>query len=300
MSRPPSVIVVVLNWNGCADTIICVTSLEKTSYPDRSIVIVDNGSTDGSQRILRERFPGCDLIETGENLGYAGGNNVGLEAAINRTADYVILLNNDTVVDEGFIEPLVATAESTPRATLFGAKILYRDQPDTVWFAGGRVDWVKGNSHLGKDQKDQAHDVRSREVDYVTGCCLMVRTSAIESLGMLDPKFFLLFEEADWCLRARERGWQVVYVPASHVWHAVSSSFGGQASATYRYYYARNQLLFIWLHLRGLRRVGALLAAHLREVLGAGWRAARHGHIDASQATLRGILHFWRGRFGRL
>lgn len=297
--RKPPVCTIVLNWNGAGDTIRCLESLQKVTYPSNETVIVDNGSTDGSQRLLKERFPEFTLIENSENLGYAGGNNIGVDYGLRRDAAFIVLLNNDTIVDPGFLDPLVEAANRFPRAAFLGPKILYLDAPDVVWFGGGLVDWSKGGIHVGKDQRDDPKDVSPREVDYVTGCCIMARAEAIREIGTMDPAFFLLFEETDWCLRAKKAGWQSVYVPQSRIWHAVSHSFGGQESPTYRYYYARNQLLLIRKHLRGLQRARATVRAFLRELVLAGWYVAC-GRLPQAGATLRGITHFWLNRFGQL
>lgn len=293
------VIVIVLNWNGAQDTLRCLDSLGRVAYPRFEVLVVDNGSTDGSVDLLRQAYQDVELLENHENLGYAGGNNVGIERAVARGADYVVLLNNDTVVDPGFLDTLVEGADRHPKAAFFGPKILYLDRPDTVWFGGGRIDWSNGSSHIDQERRDEPTDTTPREVDYVTGCCLMVRSSAINSIGLMDPRFFLLFEETDWCVRARQSGWQVVYVPASRVWHAGSQSFGGYGSPTYRYYYARNELLLYWIHLRGKQRVRALFNAHRRDLnprryLTGMSLAAQAGHV------LLGIWHFWIGRYGRL
>jgi len=293
------VVIVVLNWNGAKDTIRCVESLHKVTYLSKETVIIDNGSTDGSSRRLKERFPEIKLFENLKNLGYAGGNNVGIEYALRCNAEFVVLLNNDTVVDPGFLDPLVEGARRFPRAAFLGPKILYLNDPGIVWFGGGRVNWSEGTSHIGKDQRDDRADIVSREVDYVTGCCLMARTEAIRQIGLMDPAFFLLFEETDWCLRAKQAGWQSIYEPRSWVWHAVSRSFGGQESPTYRYYYARNRLLLMRKHLRGVQRVKATARAVLGEAALAGWYLAQ-GRLPQAGATVRGVVHFGLNRFGPL
>jgi GT2 family glycosyltransferase len=276
-----------------------VASLKKVGYSNFQILVIDNGSTDGSVEVLRRAYPDIELIETGDNLGYAGGNNVGLERAVARGADYVVLLNNDTVVDPGFLDTLVDVAERDPQAAFVGPKMLYLDRPDTVWFGGGRIDWMNGAAHLDHDAKDDARETAPREVDYITGCCLMVRASALPDIGLMDTRFFLLFEESDWCVRARECGWRCVYVPNARIWHAVSRSFNGTGSPTYRYYFARNELLLYRKHLSGLSLVRALANAHRRDV--SLYRHLRGGrHVREAEAVWRGVRDFWRGRFGRI
>jgi GT2 family glycosyltransferase len=295
----PYVVVVVLNWNGAQDTLRCLESLQKVAYRRCDVLVVDNGSSDDSVGLLRRAFPDVELIETGDNLGYAGGNNVGIERALARGADYIVLLNNDTVVDPGFLDTLVEVAGRYPKAAFLGPKILYLDRPDILWFGGGRIDWSNGPSHIDHDTKDVLADTTAREVDYITGCCLMVRASAITAIGVMDPRFFLLFEESDWCVRARERGWQSVYVPHARILHAVSQSFGGPGSPTYRYYFARNELLFYSKHLRGFPLVRALRNAHRRDLHLYRYLRSR-GCLREARHIVLGIGHFWRRRFGRL
>src|SRR5436190_7401977 len=136
----PSVAVIVLNWNGRDDTLACLESLAGLNYDNFQVMVVDNGSTDGSVGAIRPRFPGVEIIETGRNLGFAEGNNVGIRLALDRGMDYVFLLNNDTVVDPSLLSELVAAAERCPEGGIFGAQILYHSDPLKIWFAGARWD----------------------------------------------------------------------------------------------------------------------------------------------------------------
>jgi GT2 family glycosyltransferase len=275
-----------------------VDSLLRVSYPNHKILIVDNGSVDGSVIAFKDRFPQVECLENGGNLGYAGGNNEGIERAVSAGADYVILLNNDTVVDSGFVGRLVEAATASPKAAFWGPTILYLDKPTIVWSAGGRIEWVREPVHIGKDLEEDTRDTRPRDVDYVTGCCLMARTLAIREIGLMDARFFLLFEEADWCVRARKAGWRVMYVPQARIWHAVSQSFGGQSSGVYRYYYSRNQLLFLSKHLQGLTRFKALFYAHYRELRLVIWYSLALRRVDVALASLQGVADFWLNRSG--
>ncbi|HIP87591.1 MAG TPA: glycosyltransferase family 2 protein, partial [Anaerolineales bacterium] len=181
----PRVTAIVVNWNGLEDTIACLASLAEVDYPSLEVVVVDNGSTDGSPALLRQRFPRLALLETGENLGYAGGNNVGVRYVLERGADYVLLLNNDTEVAPGFLRRLVEVAEADPRVGVVGPTIYYYDRPDVVWSAGGAIDWRRGRAWMmGLDERDRGQfGTAPREVNFVTGCAMMVRRETVERAG---------------------------------------------------------------------------------------------------------------------
>lgn len=239
----PKVSVIVLNWNGCQDTIECIGSLKKVAYSNYEIIIVDNGSTDGSEAILRERFPGILILQTGKNLGYAGGNNAGIRHALNNGAEYILLLNNDTVVDPEFVTELVKVAEADDSIGILSSKIYFYDRPDILWFAGGKFSLRTGWSiQAGYGERDTGQFDEIREIERACGCAMMVTKKVCEETGLMDDSFFCYCEETDWSLRAEKAGFKNVFVPASKVWHKVSSSTGGTKSARYIYFAIRNTL----------------------------------------------------------
>ena len=245
MTMPNTAYVIVLNWNGYADTIECVKSCLGLDYPSFHIVVVDNCSDDNSESILKMEFPQLAVLQTGKNLGYAGGNNVGIRYALDKKADYIWLLNNDTVVDPKALTELVKAAESEPAAGMAGSKILFYSEPTLIHYAGGMVDADLGISeHIGIYQKDNHQFDALSETGYITGCSLLVKRSLIEAIGFMDEAYFLYFEESEWCLRAKKHGFRLLYVPGSLVYHKESAStrkVGGAAT----YYMTRNRLYFI-------------------------------------------------------
>lgn len=240
----PVVYVIVLNWNGLADTTACLESCRKITTRGVRLLVVDNGSTDGSETGLRERFPDLELLQTGSNLGFAGGNNVGMRHALARGADWVLLLNNDTEVAPDFVEALLRAAQSDPAFGMLVSKIYFFDPPDVLWYAGAymheRLGW--GN-HRGTGQRDVGQFDAIEETNRPTGCSLMVSRAVCEKVGLLSEEYFCYCEDLDWGMRARSAGFKVVYVPASKVWHKVSRSTGGSRSGVSLYYYVRNLLL---------------------------------------------------------
>jgi len=242
----PLVAIIILNWNGKEDTIKCLESMHAVTYANYDIMIVDNGSTDGSVVCLRERYPEIDIIENTENLGFAGGNNVGITKAMDRSADYVLLLNNDVVVDLEFLQELVDVAESDQEVGFVGPKIYYesyKGKRDVIEFAGARLNIRRGDSHhIGQNEADVGQHDKIREVDYITGACLLVKKEVIRKIGLIDPVYFMYWEDADWQIRGKKMGYKSVYVPASKVWHKISAASGGETKA---YFLTRNRFLFM-------------------------------------------------------
>ncbi|MDH4135795.1 MAG: glycosyltransferase family 2 protein [Anaerolineae bacterium] len=299
----PWVTIIVLNWNGLADTLECLESLAGLDYPTYEVVVVDNDSTDGSVEAIRARFPQVTLIENGENLGFAGGNNVGMCYAMDQGTDYVLLLNNDTIVDPEFLTTLVKAAESDPSIGIVSPILYYYDEPHTIWCAGASIDWRRGVTHrLRAEEPDDGQDERIHEVDFVSGCALLAKSSVVKDTGLMDHEFFLYYEEADWCVRARAQGYRIVFVRAAKVWHKVSRS-AGQDTPLVSYYMTRNTLRFLWKNLSGGRRLLAVFrhtVRTLRTILSL-WIKHRHSkaRTDAT-ARVRGLLDFVGGRFGPL
>jgi len=246
----PFVYIIVLNWNRKYDTLECLESLQDVCYPNYKVLVVDNGSTDGSSYIIRKRFPNITLIENEKNLGFAEGNNVAIRHALREGADYILLLNNDTVIDKQLLMELVKIAESDLKIGICGPKIYYYNAPNTIWFAGGLI--KRGIAfHIGDGEDDQGQHDKITFVDYITGCAMMIKRKLVEKVGLLDPDYFCMFEDADLCHRGRKAGFKVVYGPTAKVWHKISLSFGGMLSPLWVYYKVRNNILFMRKNERG-------------------------------------------------
>lgn len=242
-----SVFIIILNWNNWEDSAKCVESCRNLTYSNFRILIIDNGSTDGSETILKGHFPGIDIIQTGKNLGFAGGNNIGIRWALEHDADFVWLLNNDTVVDPQCLSRMVQVAEANDHVGMVGSKIYYYHSPETLWFAGGEIDLVKGGltRHVGQDEKDVGDYDLLQETGYITGCSILARREMIEEVGMLEEKYFLYFEDADWSLRARQKGWSLLYQPEARLWHKEGAQTEKVYSARFVYYFLRNRFFFV-------------------------------------------------------
>ena len=297
----PSVTIITLNWNGLADTLVCLKSLYQIDYPNFQIIVVDNGTEEKAEPAIRSQFPDVTLIENEANLGFTGGNNVGLRRALAHDADYALLLNNDTEVAPDFLRLQVEAAEADPAIGIVGPTIYYFDRPDVIWSAGGAIDWDRGRTFMiGLDEVDQGqfgHTVRP--VDFVTGCALLIKMSVVEQVGMLDPRFFAYYEEAEWCVRVARAGFRILHVPQAKMWHKITPSARASSPAVH-YYMTRNRLLFLkvtgagpkaWFH--------TLVAEYLRTLISWSVKARwRHKRLQRS-AMIQAIADARRGRWGR-
>ena len=283
-----NLVAVVLSYNGREDTLAALESLRGVET-----VVVDNGSTDGSADAVAAQFPDVELVRAGVNLGFAGGNNVGIRRALDRGAGWVLLVNNDAAVEPGILDALAAAASARPDAGVLACKVLFADS-DRLWYAGAGFDPYLGRSrHAGFGEPDTPGELR--DTVRATGAGMAVSRAAIEKAGPLDEELFLYVEDLEWCLRIREAGFAVVYVPEARVRHRVSAATGGAGSPTAAYYETRNMLSVVERFRRlprgltGLRR--ALVVAP--RVLLALPRPA------SARAALLGWRDYRRGRMGR-
>ena len=241
--------VVILNWNKPVDTMSCIKAVQSSNYQNHEIIVVDNASSDESVKMIQQVHPEIDIVQIKENLGYTGGNNLGIRYLIDKFAgtktgpDYFLLLNEDTYINENTLVALTSTALRYPEAGFLGPKVLFRDDPKRFLSAGGILDkgylpYLRG---AGEIDQGQYEDVCS--VDYLSGCALMVSKRVIDDIGLLDEDYFMYFEEIDWCYRAKEAGFSSIYVPTARAWHP-NTGLRDAGSAVITYYAVRNHLLF--------------------------------------------------------
>lgn len=267
-SPDATVAIVVLNWNNAQDTLACLTSLAALDYPRCKILVVDNGSTDDSVARIRDSFPQVTILETGENLGYAGGNNTGIRHALEHGADLVCILNNDVTVEPGFLAPLVSALKGRPDVGIVTPLVAEQACASRIWALGSAVNWRNAavtRGHAGEPVASWFQHTPF-EVDIASGTAMLVRAEVFQRCGLLDEEFYLYYEESDWCLRVRQAGYRVLAVPASLVRHKVSATLG-TTSPVIDYYMLRNHLRFIGRHWRGPRRSCLLARVVSREIV---------------------------------
>ena len=225
---------IVLSWNGCESTLACLRSLELVTYQPFSVLVVDNGSGDGSAGAVAVDHPGVGLVRLPENLGFAAGMNVGIRAAFADGADAVLLLNNDMEVEPGFVEPLVAAVVGDGLCAAACAQVLFAGEPPRVWYAGARFARRRGHSgrNVGYGQPPLSPATTPYRTERACGGAMLVTNTVSERVGLFDEELFAYAEDTDWSLRAARKGLHSLVVPASVVHHAVSGSSGGESSPT--------------------------------------------------------------------
>ena len=289
--------VVVLSWDGREHTLGCLASLAGVTYTPLEVIVVDNGSTDGSPEAVEAAFPDARVIRLGRNTGFSGGVNVGIAAGVEGGADAVLLLNNDMVVEPGFLHPLVAAALE-PGVAAACSQIVFGDGSERVWYAGASFHPRRGHHgrNIGYGEPPIPASRPAYAVDCACGGAMLIPRAALDDVGLFDDRLFAYREDLDWSLRARACGQRVLVVPASVVRHAVSASSGGASSPTSLYYDTRNGLVVAERH-APLGRIGTWLrradslAAHLAQAglarrRGAALRAVVEGWCDAARGSL--------------
>ncbi len=297
-SVSPKVAIVLINLNQEQHTRECISSLLKVSYTAAEIILIDNNSTDGSGGRLHQQFPSVIYRRLEENLGFAGGNNVGIEIALAHGVDYVLLLNNDTVVEPGFIQPLVNAAISEPLLGAQCGKIYQFSDRQTLWYAGGilHIDKADAN-HRGMWEKDIGQYDKVEDTDFASGCMFFVPARVIKDTGMLDDTLFIYQEDTDWCMRMKEWGYRIIYNPNSRIWHKVSVT-NRIDSPFYLYFTIRNKIIFLRKHSRPsqwMRHLPYFVYFFMRHLIRMSlkWHSAR-----GTRAVLYGIIDGLRNYTG--
>lgn len=286
----PKVSIIILNWNGKEDTIECLESLKHITYPNYEILLVDNGSTDGSVECFKERYPETEIIENGENLGFAEGNNVGIRRAMDKGTEYVLPLNNDTVVDSHFLEELIEVAEKDQKIGIVGPKIYYYDNKQKINSAGGTINWSTGvgiNIGIGDIDNGQFNDCK--DVDYLMGAAILIKKKLIKEIEGFNKEFFLLLEDTELCVRAQKAGYRTVFCPNSKIYHKEGVS--GEKSPNSLYYMYRNRILFLKKHFPYgyIKWNTVLIYISIRTILGI-MICLKQGKFASSQAMLKGYI----------
>jgi hypothetical protein len=290
----PKVVVIIVIWNGIEDTLECLRSLLQDGYPNFEIVIVDNGSSDGSaETLLEKKFP-VRILSAAFNLGFTGGNNLGLAEAQRMGARYAFLLNNDTTLERGAIGALVEAAEAREGIGICAPVMHYFDEPSRIWFAGAQLSLSRAEAlHDGA-----LHPNRSSapyHTPWVSGCAMLVRMVAMEQVGGFDDRFFLTWEDVDWCVRMRTEGWFVMVIPKARIFHKCARS-GMRLKGIRSYYAVRNSLLLAAKH-AGFGYCSALFFVLARHLRGA-FREYPQERREVLNTTLEGLRDHVLGRYG--
>lgn len=291
--------IVILNWKQYELTAQCLRSILNSEASLYEIVVIDNNSEDGSVDKLRSEFgEDIQLLVNNQNIGFAAGNNVGILHAIEQGADYVMLLNNDTTVSPGFLTSLVDTINTGEYIGAVTPKIYFMYNPSVIWAVGGAFEKWSGSAHCrGKGEIDCGQFDRVEAVSYATGCCILFSLKALETVGLLDEKYFAYFEDVDWCLRAQKAGFKILYEPSSVIWHVAgaSSSDGvskeSSTSSPYTFYLSvRNNMWLVRGHLAGTVRLAAIGCTFIRCLL---FRSMK----QVARGRWRHLTSLWKGMY---
>jgi hypothetical protein len=287
----PRVAALILNYNGREVTLQALGSLVQSDYPALDLVVIDNGSTDGSSTAIEEAFPQVIVLRVAENHGPANGCNTGMRWALDRGYDYQLILNNDIEVASDFVSQLVAVAESDLGIGCVGPKGYYYWDRERIWSAGGILRFKESvTKERGEGEIDRGQYDRDEEVDYVNGCAMLVRRQAIEAAGFWDPIYFLSVEDGDFCMRVKREGYRCFYAHRAKLWHMVSQSTGGYKPGK-TFQTGRSSAIFVrryanpWQWFTALLFIAAALpVAFVREL--------PRGNTAAVMAKAKG---FWTG-----
>lgn len=295
----PYIISVILNTNRRDDTLECLETLMRSHYQNHSALVLDNHSTDGSVEAIRAKFPEVEIFALQENLGYAGNNNVGIKLALEKGADWVFVLNEDTILDPDCLAHLARSGESDPSIGVIGPLVYHHSEPHVIQTAGGTIDRYWDTTHIAQDEEDTGQISGLRPADFISGCGIMVRRAAIDQVGVIDERFFYYKEETEWCLRIRKAGWKIFVEPQAKMWHkGVTRNHQPKPHVTY--YKTRNRFLMLSKHHAPLL-VWVMVWMQVIRTLASWtikpkWKHMR-GHRDC---MWRGIWDFLRRRWGKM
>lgn len=237
--------IVILNWNGIDDTSQLLSSLFKISYPNIKIIVVDNNSLNDEAELLKNNYGDkVHILSCKKNLGFSGGNNIGIKYSLEDKADFVLLLNNDTTVEADFLEPLVNKFNSSNQVGITAPQINYFNEPDKIWSAGGKISRIRSSGFAKSNIKETEFNKGHKSVSFVSGCCMLIRNEVLERIGLFDENFFLYNEDTDLCERAIRAGYEILIISESKIYHKVNSSTEKNMSLLPLYYTTRNRLYF--------------------------------------------------------
>lgn len=287
-----NIAIVILNYNGQEVLQECLESLRHLKT-DCQTIVVDNASTDRSGELVATKFPEVTLIRNQENLGFAEGNNVGIRSALDQGGEAVMLLNNDTKVDPELVGQLLAanTPLASPKIYFYPgfefhhARYKDTDRGKIIWYAGGSIDWDNvWGVHRGVDEVDRGQYDRADELEFATGCCLLIRREVFDQIGLFDPRYFLYYEDLDFCVRARRAGLTIRYTPSAILWHKNAQS-SASGSSLHQYYFTRNRLLF-GMRYASWRTKTALIRQSAKQL------------VTGTAAEKQGVRDFYLKKFG--
>jgi GT2 family glycosyltransferase len=288
-------LIILLNYNNSDDTIECVESLKNSCIEDRNILVVENCSSDSSYEKLLSKFPSVNVLKMDKNLGFTGGNNVGIKYAVENRYEYAILLNNDTIVDsKDTFRILINEMDKNPNATLGTGRIFYYPQKNRIWYDGGKLVRYRGtaihfNGNLDLNRVKLVNVIR--EIDFISGCYMCIRLSDLEELGFLDEKIFIYMDDTEYSARAIKKKLKLIYIPEAVIYHKARGE--GQRTPRMIYYSIKNRKLLIDKHFGITARIYFNMVLAYKRVK---WFVSNKKYHDI---LVRAIRDYNKGYFGQ-
>ncbi|MEW6088691.1 MAG: glycosyltransferase family 2 protein [bacterium] len=287
--------IIIISWNKLDDIVDCLNSIFESLFDGFKIIIVDNASEQEIVKTIHNKFPHVVIIENKTNLGFAEGNNIGIDYALKEGASDILLLNNDVIIDPKMIGELFKVLHSDCKIGIVGPKVYYYGDQNILQSVGEKFDEnltldIRANKNIDKGQFD-----RVEEVDFTTGCALMIKTEVIKKIGHFDPKFYMYWEETDLCFRAKNAGYSIIYVPKAKMWH----KGGAVSTPIITYYMTRNKLFFLKKHKFGSIKILKTLFGNIKTILSWSIRAKWKDKFQERNMAIKAIIDFLLNRTGR-
>jgi GT2 family glycosyltransferase len=295
----PVVLAATVSWNGFDDTVACIRSLERSTWPIARVLVLDNGSTDGSgDRLERELGPGIEVLRNAENQGFARGANALLRHAVAAGADLVFVVNDDAEVDPDCVRLLVEALAADPEAVVAGPAIFFHARPDRVWQGGGSFSrWRAGVAVPAKGRRAAELPDRPQRVSFLTWCAVLVARRALEQVGYLDPAYYLYAEDVDFGLRVRQAGMQMLFVPRARAWHKIGDVARERTSPFVLYHLGRSSTLLLRKRFPRVYAGYGIALQYLLYTPHRLWQTLRGGAgLESVRAWFQGLRDGARGR----
>jgi GT2 family glycosyltransferase len=289
---------VVVNWNRKDDTLTCLASLY-TATGVGHVIVVDNGSTDGTATAIQQQFPETTVLQPGRNLGFAAGSNLGARYFLEQTPyRFLFLLNNDLIIAKDTVDLLIQETSPKEAIGITVPKIYYTTPSDRLWYAGGYIDWKKGTcEHYGFGQQDKGQFDQQRDVSFACGGAALIEREVIERLGLFIEWYYMFEEDVEFSIRVQRANYIIRYVPVALAWHKVGASVTTRGNAFVWYYLIRNRLYTVHAHANAYQRLEFWLYIPLLCAWKSLWYVL-HKEPAVVPAILRGILDFLKNRTG--
>jgi len=285
----PKIAFIIINFNGKEDTLECLDSIFKIDYLSFKVYVVDNGSSDDCSSAIRSRFKEVVLIENKENLGFCIANNMGIKLALADKSEYIMILNNDTVVLPEVINELKSCLENDRGIGAVSPVVAYYRDHEKLDFYGTMIDWGNGDLCRQYEKEYVASAGKVLDIDFVTWCAVLIKSEALEKTGLLDEQLFLYYDDTDWSVRCQKAGYRTVLFPKTLVYHKISQSSGGGYSPLVYFYLFRNRFIFIKKHAPVLRKLQFCLCYN-NDTLSQYLKLAREKSYEKADAVIDG---FW-------